>query len=349
MRNPWVQIAQEVFEVSAPELAIELDASEAEALSALVKLVPWALARCPDDAPPSENDLVEGASAARKIAHGVGWTRDPDAFCRVAATMRYPMLELMPGGIRIRGLDRYDGSWVDKQPHELRPAWRLFLKGTGPRPFVPAEVRRESGGNPSGLRRPDPDPDPDTDNKPPPPTSSSEGAPVEVKPVVVDVGKCWALVQGNRARRGLKPEGAKPPKGWATWCEARGLEGFTARDIASGHWEFLTDADFERKSWPTAVFMRNCWKTRVRHLGPEPQPPSPLQLELEERLKPLRAEGYAYAADQLRELVPVGLVGELLQLRARDTHYGTWCADHYGDLMPKARLELLGTGPPAPG
>jgi len=173
MRLPWEQIAMEVIEVSAPELAAKLDISEAEAGWGLVVLVKWALARCRDDQPPSANDVVIGSSAARQIARAAGFRGQPDVYVKAAASLSYPVLEVLPDGVRIRGLDRYDAAWGDRN----EAAWKAW-KAKHPEKYgsPTATRRRSSGGSPAEIRPSDPDADADADPKTPPLPPSARGA-----------------------------------------------------------------------------------------------------------------------------------------------------------------------------
>lgn len=157
------------------------------------------------------------------------------------------------------------------------------------------------------------------------------------------VGKeFWGPTAAVRVAAGLEP--GKPPAKWDAWSVRKKRAGFTPRDVAAAHAAYLADEDFRGKRWPVAIFMTpQVHGSRLKRLPPEPAPPSPLELEFEARLMPLRADGHAYAASQLRELRPVAVAGDVLQLRARDKLFGDWCQDHYGEFMTRVRVELLPT------
>lgn len=173
MRLPWEQIAMEVIEVSAPELAAKLDISEAEAGWGIILAIKWALARCPDHEPPSANAIVKGPSAARQIARAAGYKGDPELYVKTAASLTFPTLELVPDGIRVRGLNRYDAAWGSNHK-ALWAAW----KAARPDEYPP-EPPGTSRGTPEEIRRPDPDPDADPNadaaGTPPYPPLSQEG------------------------------------------------------------------------------------------------------------------------------------------------------------------------------
>ncbi len=335
MHTPWLQIANEVREVNAPQLAADLDLVVGEAYLLLSDFIGWALRRCPEDRPPSSSAFIKGASAGRQLANGVGWRGDAKVLVDAIARLPYPMIELREDGIRIRGLKRYDHYWTKSYP-EAAKAW----KGS-PQPAatpIGAETAPKPRRSTAETAPPDPDPDPDPEEEPTPKPPSTSELSVAERLVVVNGFKGAMADARQHAGFPLEPTA---PKDFDAWALARHAEGFTPRDAMHGKLKFLRDETIRSRDKPTAVFIRNCWETRMVRLGPEPPPPTQLQLELHRRLEPLRADGHAYAAHQLGELQPVRLAGELLQLRAKDQREHDWCADHYADLLPKAGLELL--------
>ncbi len=262
-----MQIAMEVIEVSAPELSIELGVSEPEAGWMLIKLIPWALARCPDHMPPSESDLVEGACAARKIAKAVGYTGDPEELVNACQRLRYSPLERVAGGIRIRGLDRYDSGWGSNH-RDLWAEWRDFRAGVGPRPGeTPRADTCESHVKNVDSPCPDTDPDPDTE-KPLPVVAELAAA---EDPVVV--GKqFWGPTRNVRLERGLVAPEVPPPK-WNDFAVRRNRVGFSPHDVAAAHLAYVRDKDFQGKGWPIGIFLKpTVFGSRLKKLGPAPPP-----------------------------------------------------------------------------
>lgn len=172
--------------------------------------------------------------------------------------------------------------------------------------------------------------------EPPPPTPPPIAPGRD--PVVVDSQKCLAAFNEVRAANGLPPEEACD--GFESWCADRGREGLTVHALAVGYADFVPDNTIRAKTRSIAVFIKNCWKTRVRVVA-EPPPPSPLQPELDKRLRPIHDEGFTYAAGELRELHPIAIVGDVLQVRAADSFRHAWFRDHYLQHLTSARLELL--------
>lgn len=303
MRQPWVQVAMELIEVSAPELAIELDVSEAEAGWWLVKLIPWALARCPDHLPPSESALVEGNAAARKIAAAVGYTGDPEVFVSACERLRYAPLERTAYGIRLRGLDRYDAGWGSNH-RELWAEWKDYRAGLGPRPGAtprpetlqaPATPPPRSPHPPPAVKTgvprvntegpqsepmfsgcPDADADADADLTT---TTTGERTKLAAKKPVVVGEDFWGPTREVRLELGLSAPDDPPPK-WTTRAEEWARAGFSPADVARAHRAYARDPDFAAKGWPIGIFLSpKVHGERLRRRGPEPDaspaPPDP--------------------------------------------------------------------------
>lgn len=130
MRLPFLQIAMEVLEQLAPEVAVELNHDEDAVLGKLVRFFKWALGRCPEDLPPSYSSTVIGQHAAKHIARAAMWLGDPDEFVDAICKSQFSILQRMPGGIRIRGLDRYDAAWKKNHQDE----WKALSAASAPKP-----------------------------------------------------------------------------------------------------------------------------------------------------------------------------------------------------------------------
>jgi hypothetical protein len=147
MRLPYQQIAMEVIELVAPELAITLDWTEEGAGWGIILLHKWALARCPDDLPPSSSDIVRGPNAAKLIARAARFTGDPDAFVAACVAASPAILERVEGGIRVRGLSRYDAAWGKSNPRK----WAELRDRHEPE-ATPPRVRTDSDPVPERFR-----------------------------------------------------------------------------------------------------------------------------------------------------------------------------------------------------
>lgn len=273
MRLPWEQLAMEVIEVSAPELGdklypdLEPELGEAAAGWGIVHLVKWALARCPEHLPPSASALVPGPTAARQIARAARWKGKPEAYITAISSLPNPVVETVPEGIRVRGLDRYDAAWGDRHPKEWEAYKAAHPEKYPPKP--PSKGRRTSGGDPAEPRPSDPHPDPDADAK----RDAATDANAESKKKTSSEGEaqisadaCWSALQRQRADHDppLAAE-LRPPKGFTEWHDGAIAEGFSPGELATAYAVYLTDDDFRLKGWPTAVFICDgVWRVRTR-------------------------------------------------------------------------------------
>lgn len=257
MRLPWEQLAMEVIEVSAPELAAKLEITEAEAGWGIILAIKWALARCPDHQPPSANAVVKGSTAARQIARAAGFKGDPDAYVQAACSLAFPTLELVPDGVRFRGLDRYDAAWSDRN-REAWKAWKAAHPEKYPPGGPPPEPRRDSAGDPPELRRSDPDPDADAETPPPPPRPAPKLVVVGKKLTVTGLSPPararWEQIQQGRRNVGLLAE-TEPPSGFPAWSDELDVQGVDPPRLEHALALYLRDPDFKPKLWPTAVFI----------------------------------------------------------------------------------------------
>lgn len=275
MRLPWEQLAMEVIEVSAPELGDKLypdldgDLAEAAAGWGVVHLVKWALARCPDHLPPSASALVPGPTAARQIARAGRWKGDPMVYVRTLASLPNPVLELLPEGIRVKGLDRYDAAWGDRHEKEWGE-WKTAHPDLYPAK-PPPKSRRKSGGDPSGSRPSDPLPDPDADADGETQNENqielhlpAQGASVE------EVEKyLWGSIEWRRTEKQLAHE-LRRPRGFPEWVAGALEAGFALTELERAHCAYLLDDDFRVKGWPTAIFItEGVWRVRARIPPPQ--------------------------------------------------------------------------------
>lgn len=299
MRLPYIQIAMEVIEQAAPDVSVELDADEATVGWGLVKMIRWALGRCREDLPPSASSVVSGPAAARQIARAAGWMGDPDAWVDATARVQpSPLLERVDGGIRIRGLDRYDPAWGKSNPDR----WAQWKADHPDRYGSKADPK--SGRNRAGTEtepnsnRADPGLQTQTQTqtkkqkkkKPPPPTpsaDSSAAAPADAPAAVVverevyrrtvdglsrlehepavdwqpTPAGCWEMVQLHRELRGLPREGSQP-KGFTAWA-SRALAQAGPDGVEETLLGYLADETIRAPGYPTAVFIGGIWGARA--------------------------------------------------------------------------------------
>lgn len=141
-----MQLQMETIEQAAPDLAVLLRWREESAGWGLVRLARWAIGRCNDALPPSACDVVHGPHAARLLARAAGYRGDPDSFVSACEQVHpEPVLQRVPGGVRVCGLARYDSYWAKSNPERWRdykanPA--AFVQQAAPAakpPTLPAE------------------------------------------------------------------------------------------------------------------------------------------------------------------------------------------------------------------
>ena len=285
---PWVQITNDLIDYAAPEMAIELDGDDLRLLGGLARMIRWVLGRVPKDSLPSLHDVIRGQKAAHALAKAAGWTGDPEAFVDAGTNVAHPIFERVQGGIRVRGMKRYDAAW--KKNNRRGHGLDTEDDDGGPGGSRPGG-EREPGGN-----RSDPAPIPDrkteteterkTEKKkkdPPPPTPSATnpGAPdapagsegtTDTLAQLVEVtdprtGKirtdvrwsptddgAWAMIQLIRVHFfGLEPELEKPP-GLLDWFRQwYPRQGPVAME--STVWRYLADRTIRAKGHPTAVLI----------------------------------------------------------------------------------------------
>jgi hypothetical protein len=243
---PWIQVANELLDQVAPDVGVQLDIDEVAVIGHLNLLVRWALGRCLDSQPPSFNDVVKGANAARLVAAGARFKGDPEQLVTALCECTPALLERVPEGIRVRGLDRYDALWGKNHAEE----WRR-LKETG---AYPARNRPETVPEPVPDRPPDADADADPKKK----TSSAE-------PTDEAVEKLWESICFRRTQdRQLALEPTKPKK-FAAVMKAALADGYTDRELQTSHAAYLCDDDFRLKGWPTSLWLSdNIWRPRAR-------------------------------------------------------------------------------------
>lgn len=106
MRLPWVQVTQEAFGLSR-SLAGLLGCDRHRALSLLIDLWAWGLDQGPADEPPQ--GMIINPRAARMLAGAVEWAGDADELLQALEDLG--AVEILDGGVRVRGMRRYHGTW----------------------------------------------------------------------------------------------------------------------------------------------------------------------------------------------------------------------------------------------
>jgi hypothetical protein len=111
MRPPWLQVDMEFVEAKAGDLGALLGISRREAVGLAVDLWSWVLKRSPDDAPPDGivRDSRTGTGAVPMLERAGEWTGPEGKLA--AALEEVGLLERLPDGIRLRGIERYATTW----------------------------------------------------------------------------------------------------------------------------------------------------------------------------------------------------------------------------------------------
>lgn len=245
MRQPWYQLTDELIE-EAPELAIRLGISEAEAGWGIVRMIQGFLKRCPDGVPPSASARIRaetGPVAARICAELARFRGDSEAWVACCEQLPVPILEVSGAHrevIRLRGADRYDPLWGKSHPEEWAEWKRKHSKPNG-KPTGPKPGRNRAGTGPEPSQtRPgtvadsareraktgpqDVDRDQDRDLEPPPPSPS---APPPCPPAL-------SLVPGVVV--GVATWESPPS---ALWARLRDEHHHPAVVVAPAHWDAL--------------------------------------------------------------------------------------------------------------
>lgn len=131
MRLPYLQVDGDFITQKARTVAALLGCSHAQAVGHLSLLWAWTLSQGSDDAPPS--GLITGQHAARIVRAAAGWEGAAEAFVDVLSDPGVGLLERLPDGFRVRGMERYRKAWDKQRKDRDRKA----------------DVRRNSSGHPS--------------------------------------------------------------------------------------------------------------------------------------------------------------------------------------------------------
>lgn len=132
MRFPWLQVDSDFISSRASELGALLGISRREALGLALDLWAWVLSRSPADRPP--DGILSGSDPVAVLASAVSW---PVPERLASALVEVGLVEVLPKGLRIKGLDRYKATWEKnrRRPNRNRP---------GPEPEPPPVPTRKT-------------------------------------------------------------------------------------------------------------------------------------------------------------------------------------------------------------
>lgn len=119
MRLPYLQVSSDAWG-KARELGAVLGCGRHHAMSLMLDMWRWALDL---EADGKVTGAVQGKRAAERLAGALEWASDAaelvDAMCEVG------LLERLPDGYRVRGMDRYDQAFERQEKERTRKAaWR---------------------------------------------------------------------------------------------------------------------------------------------------------------------------------------------------------------------------------
>jgi len=157
MRLPWMQIGLDAWD-RAKVLAALLGCDRHRAMSLQLDLWKWAVERgegMPDG-------LVVGRSPAVQVAGALEWVGKAQEVAD--ALVEAGLMEVVEGGFRVRGLDRYAATFERQEADRRRKAearakragpQEVHGKSTGSPPEKPRpqEVQRKSAGSPQEVHR----------------------------------------------------------------------------------------------------------------------------------------------------------------------------------------------------
>jgi hypothetical protein len=274
MRKRYIQVDDELLAEFASDLSVHLGCNELEAIGHTNLVISWALNRCPKDRPPSASATHEGPLIEKLIARACRYQGDPATFVDAYVQVRPAMLERLPGGIRFKGLDRYDGLWAKNYPAAAK-AWRAAHPEWKPTRAADDEDRPATERFPNGSRGqssaldPDPDPDPDreSERKPPPPRRPKlvvvGKKTLKVEDLTPDQRAKWERVQLGRDHKDLLRE-TDPPAAFPSWCAEVDELGLVEPQWVHALTLYLRDEHFSDRRWPTAVFITpGVWRQRL--------------------------------------------------------------------------------------
>jgi hypothetical protein len=118
MRLPFLQLDSGFIAHRAPTVAALLGCSRAQAIGHLACLWSWALSQGPADAPPT--GLIIGPNAARVLRAAAEWEGEPQMLLDVLQDPTVGLVEVVDGGFRIRGMERYARAWEKSESSRAR-------------------------------------------------------------------------------------------------------------------------------------------------------------------------------------------------------------------------------------
>lgn len=144
MRLPFLQVNEDAFR-RAKVFARLVGCDRHRAISAMLDLWTWAL---DSDTKERPTGIIHNPDAHAQIAGAVEW--DGDSLALVDALVTAKLLEALPDGYRVRGMDRYHAAW-DRQEADRQRKADARAKLADKR--ISKDVRKTSAGHPQDVQR----------------------------------------------------------------------------------------------------------------------------------------------------------------------------------------------------
>lgn len=144
VRLPFLQVNEDAFR-RAKVFARLVGCDRHRAISAMLDLWTWAL---DSDTKERPTGIIRNPDAHAQIAGAVEW--DSDSLALVDALVTAKLLEALPDGYRVRGMDRYHAAW-DRQEADRQRKADARAKLADKR--ISKDVRKTSAGHPQDVHR----------------------------------------------------------------------------------------------------------------------------------------------------------------------------------------------------
>lgn len=254
MRLPFLQVNQEIFDVLAPALSVLLEIGEGDAALHLLRLWKCLVDTGTEERPP--DGVIRGEKAAALIERAVRWGGQPGAFVQACQDPSLCLIEVVPGGLRIRGAERYQAAWRKANASRERAAeWRRARSepeqnAHGTRTERAPNALRTAYVHPETQTQTQTQIDLPSEDRGSPSAGPQVGRPTE-KPEPTPPGTDGRQIAGNGppcdepgsggGETGVNPEGDKPSDLQALWNELA--------HPSLPRWREMT---VKRRSWATA-------------------------------------------------------------------------------------------------
>ncbi len=357
MHLPYLQITNEAWDY-AQQLAGLTGVSIGDAFIALCDLWRWGLKMGPDNEPPQ--GVCASPLAVERMASTMRWHGDKQRLTDVLVDLG--LIQLLPVGLRVRGMMRYWSAWKKNRPRD----WSAWAERNPD--LARSFAERSSDGERTGAVQLPPEnrsvqkPQTQTQTQKETPTTTGGQAPKKSepppdpapKPVAqqpADVG-WFARAQERRLQRFPNALTEPPPPGFnAPWWAGfmRDVKNDVAR--ADAAYDVFLEDDWAQKlkvPCPFAAFAKK-YREYIPGQGMPAAPPGQAAWEPPDTpagrrwarvIDAVRAEGKSYACKWLQELTPLMFTADVLTVAARDKYQLGWIETHYVELLQRVAEPL---------